>query len=366
MADLSIDIRALVKRHGATLAVDHVSLQISRGEFFSLLGPSGAGKTSLLRMLAGFERPDAGEILIDGQSMAGVPPNRRPVNLVFQSYALFPHMSVAENVAFGLEMQRVPRGEIVERVGSTLELVRLSEKRDRLPGQLSGGEQQRVALARALVNRPAVVLLDEPLAALDQQLRQQMQTELKTIQAHVGLTFVCVTHHQEEALALSDRLAVMQQGRVMQVGRPEDLYERPENLFVARFVGVSNEVSGTLSDVQAGEGTLMPSEIPPPRGIRVSVPTGLKPGIQVVLTVRPERIRVTPGHVPAAGANSLYGVVETMRYIGSEWQGVVRIGPSVRWTIQASNAGSGSRPVAVGAPVSLQWNSADGVVIPLT
>lgn len=366
MADLSIDIRALVKRHGATLAVDHVSLQISRGEFFSLLGPSGAGKTSLLRMLAGFERPDAGEILIDGESMAGVPPNRRPVNLVFQSYALFPHMSVAENVAFGLEMQRVPRSEIVERVGSTLELVRLSEKRDRLPGQLSGGEQQRVALARALVNRPAVVLLDEPLAALDQQLRQQMQTELKTIQAAVGLTFVCVTHHQEEALALSDRLAVMQQGRVMQVGRPEDLYERPENLFVARFVGVSNEVSGTLSDVQVGEGTLMPSEISPPRGIRVSVPTDLKPGIQVVLTVRPERIRVTPGHVPAAGANSLYGVVEAMRYIGSEWQGVVRIGPSVRWTIQASNAGSGSRPVAVGAPVSLQWNSADGVVIPLT
>lgn len=366
MADLSIDIRALIKRHGATVAVDHVSLQIRRGEFFSLLGPSGAGKTSLLRMLAGFETPDAGEILIDGRSMAGVPPNRRPVNLVFQSYALFPHMTVAENVAFGLEMKRVPRGEIAERVGATLELVRLSDKRDRTPGRLSGGEQQRVALARALVNRPAVVLLDEPLAALDQQLRQQMQVELKAIQAQVGITFVCVTHHQEEALALSDRLAVMQQGRVMQVGRPDDLYERPENLFVARFVGVSNEVRGTLADVQAAEGNLLPSEISSSRGIRVPVPVGLQSGIPVVVTVRPERIRVTPGHVMDADANCLHGVVETMRYIGSEWQGIVRIGESVRWTIHASNATSGSRPVALGAPVSLQWNPGDGVVIPLT
>jgi len=366
VADLSIDIRALVKRHGATLAVDHVSLQISRGEFFSLLGPSGAGKTSLLRMLAGFETPDAGDILIDGRSMAGVPPNRRPVNLVFQSYALFPHMSVTQNVAFGLEMKRLPQGEIVERVSATLELVRLSDKRDRMPGQLSGGEQQRVALARALVNRPAVVLLDEPLAALDQQLRQPMQTELKTIQAQVGLTFVCVTHHQEEALALSDRLAVMQQGRVMQVGRPEDLYERPENLFVARFVGVSNEVRGTLTDVDAGEGTLLPGDVSSSRVIRVSVPAGLHSGLQVVMTVRPERIRITPGHVADGGANCLYGVVETMRYIGSEWQGVVRIGESLRWTIHASNTAAGSRPVPVGAPVSLQWKSDDGVVIPLT
>jgi spermidine/putrescine transport system ATP-binding protein len=309
VSDLSIDIRALVKHHGATVAVDHVSLQIRRGEFFSLLGPSGAGKTSLLRMLAGFESPDAGDIVIDGRSMAGVPPNRRPVNLVFQSYALFPHMTVAENVAFGPEMQRVPRGEIVERVAATLELVRLSDKRDRMPGRLSGGEQQRVALARALVNRPAVVLLDEPLAALDQQLRQQMQSELKAIQAQVGITFVCVTHHQEEALALSDRLAVMQQGRVMQVGRPDDLYERPENLFVARFVGVSNEVCGTLALGQAGEGQLLTSEVSSLRGIRVSVPAGLQSGVPVVVMVRPERVRVTPGHIRDADANYLHGVV---------------------------------------------------------
>lgn len=366
MADLSIDIRALVKRHGAAVAVDHVSLQIRRGEFFSLLGPSGAGKTSLLRMLAGFETPDAGDILIDGRSMAGVPPNRRPVNLVFQSYALFPHMSVAENVAFGLEMKRLPKGEIVERVGAALALVRLSDKQDRQPSQLSGGEQQRVALARALVNRPAVVLLDEPLAALDQQLRQQMQTELKMIQAQVGITFVCVTHHQEEALGLSDRLAVMHQGRVVQVGRPEDLYERPGSLFVARFVGVSNEVCGTLADVHAGEGNLLPSDVSSPQRIRVSVPAGLQSAVPVVMTIRPERIRVTPGYVADGRVNCLHGEVEAMRYLGSEWQGVVRIGESVRWTILATNSSSDNRPVAVGASVSLQWNAGDGVVISLT
>ena len=365
MNDLSIDIQALLKRHGATVAVDHVTLQIRRGEFFSLLGPSGAGKTSLLRMLAGFETPDAGEIRIDGRSMTGVPPNRRPVNLVFQSYALFPHMTVAGNVAFGLEMQRVPRGEIADRVGAALELVRLSEKRDRMPAQLSGGEQQRVALARALVNRPAVVLLDEPLAALDQQLRQEMHTELKRIQEQVGITFVCVTHHQEEALALSDRLAVMQQGRVMQVGSPEDLYERPENLFVARFVGASNEVEGMLAGVEAGKGDLLPHGLAARRGIRVSVPEGLQSGTRVVMTVRPERIRVLPGHGADAVGNCLQGVVESMRYIGSEWQGIVRIGEAVRWTIHAPNAGSGARPVVVGAPVSLQWSPDDGVVIPL-
>lgn len=366
MADLSIDMRALVKRHGAALAVDHVSLQIRRGEFFSLLGPSGAGKTSLLRMLAGFETPDAGEIFIDGRSMAGVPPNRRPVNLVFQSYALFPHMTVRENIAFGLEMKGVSRREIAERVGATLGLVQMNEKRDRMPGQLSGGEQQRVALARALVNRPAVVLLDEPLAALDQQLRQQMQTELKAIQAQVGITFVCVTHHQEEALALSDRLAVMQQGRVMQVGRPADLYERPENLFVARFVGVANELRGILANGQDGGGCLLPSEVSLPTEIRASIPAGLQPGLSVALILRPERIRLKPGHGEGPDANVLLGRVETIRYVGSEWRVVVRIGESVRWAVHVSTGNSGNCPLVVGAPVSLHWNVDDGVVIPVT
>ena len=242
----TIDIRGIVRRHGAVTAVDRVSFQVRRGEFFSILGPSGAGKTSVLRMLAGFDDPDEGDLLIDGQSMLGVPPNRRPVNLVFQSYALFPHLTVFENVAFGLKMRRVSAALIAEQVRQALAMVKLLGKEGRMPNQLSGGEQQRVALARALVNKPAVVLLDEPLAALDQQLRQAMQVELKSIQEQAGLTCVCVTHHQEEAMMMSDRIAVMHQGRMWQVGSPREVYERPCNLFVSRFLGVSNELAGTI------------------------------------------------------------------------------------------------------------------------
>ena len=366
MADLSIDIRALVKRHGATLAVDHITLDVRRGEFFSILGPSGAGKTSLLRMLAGFETPDSGEILIDGRSMAGVPPNRRPVNLVFQSYALFPHLSVAGNVAFGLEMKRVPQAEIGARVAAALELVQLGGKRDRMPGQLSGGEQQRVALARALVNRPAVVLLDEPLAALDQQLRRQMQAELKSIQAQVGVTFVCVTHHQEEALALSDRLAVMHQGRVAQIGRPQDLYESPATHFVAQFIGLSNELRGTVAEPQAGQATLVCADPALPNRIRVALPAGFRAGGAGVLILRPERVQLAPHAGGAAPDNALPGTVETLRYIGSEWHCVVRIAGGIAWTVHLPNRMTGAPPWTVGDRVSVQWNMADGVVLPLS
>ncbi|MCS6318784.1 MAG: ATP-binding cassette domain-containing protein, partial [Nitrospira sp.] len=223
----TIDIRGIVRRHGAVTAVDQVSFQVRQGEFFSILGPSGAGKTSVLRLLAGFEDPDEGDLLIDGQSMLGVPPNRRPVNLVFQSYALFPHLTVFDNVAFGLRMRRISSPLIDDQVRQALAMVKLLGKEARMPAQLSGGEQQRVALARALVNKPAVVLLDEPLAALDQQLRQAMQVELKSIQERAGLTCVCVTHHQEEAMMMSDRIAVMHQGRIWQVGSPREVYERP-------------------------------------------------------------------------------------------------------------------------------------------
>ncbi len=246
MAELSVDIRDLVKYHGGTLAVDHLSLQIRRGEFFSLLGPSGSGKTSTLRLLAGFEDPDSGEILIEGKSMRRVPPHVRPVNIVFQSYALFPHMTVETNISFGLQMRRLPRGETRSRVGRALEMVKLVGKEHRFPSGLSGGEQQRVALARALVNQPAVLLLDEPLGALDQQLRQEMQVELKAIQQQINLTFLFVTHHQEEALTMSDRLAVMNHGRILQVGTPEEIYESPASLFVAQFIGISNQLSVTL------------------------------------------------------------------------------------------------------------------------
>jgi len=228
-----VHVTALTKRHGDTLAVDGLSFEVKENEFFSILGPSGSGKTTTLRLLAGLLQPDGGDIFVNGQSMSGLPPNQRPVNTVFQDYALFPHMTVWNNVAFGLRMQGVPPSDITTRVEEVLNIVKLPGKAERLPSELSGGEQQRVALARALVNRPAVILLDEPLGALDQQLRQAMQGELKMIQAQAGATFICVTHHQSEALFLSDRIAVMHEGRVVQVGTPEELYAQPQSLFVA-------------------------------------------------------------------------------------------------------------------------------------
>jgi len=231
---------------GDVRAVEHVDLRIDEGEFFSLLGPSGCGKTTTLRMIAGFEEPTNGQILLHGRDMVGVPPYRRDVNMVFQQYALFPHMDVFENVAFGLRRKKVPKDEIRRRVTETLQLVELEGREKRRPRQLSGGQQQRVALARALVNRPRALLLDEPLGALDLKLRQAMQLELKRIQREVGITFVYVTHDQEEALTMSDRLVVMNAGRIEQLGSPRELYERPGTRFVANFIGTSNIVTGRL------------------------------------------------------------------------------------------------------------------------
>jgi spermidine/putrescine transport system ATP-binding protein len=236
----AISLRGVTKRFGTLAAVDDFSLDIRSGEFLSLLGPSGCGKTTTLRMLAGFEEPDSGEITISGRSVVGVPPYRRDVNTVFQQYALFPHMSVAENVAYGLRQQGVPKAEISKRVGETLEMVKMSALAARKPRQMSGGQQQRVALARALVNRPSVLLLDEPLAALDRKLRQEMQVELKLLQREVGITFVFVTHDQEEALSMSDRIAVMVDGHLEQLGSPDEVYEHPASAFVAGFIGQNN------------------------------------------------------------------------------------------------------------------------------
>jgi spermidine/putrescine transport system ATP-binding protein len=360
VADLSIDIRSLVKRHGNVLAVDHVSLTVARGEFFSILGPSGAGKSSVLRMLAGFERPDAGEILIDGRSMAGVPPNRRPVNMVFQSYALFPHLSVRRNVAFGLEMRRTPKADIERRVGAILEMTRLVQAQDRLPAQLSGGEQQRVALARALVNRPAVVLLDEPLSALDEQLRQDMQGELKAIQAQVGITFVCVTHHQAEALAMSDRLAVMHRGKILQVGRPEEIYESPVNRFVAQFVGTSNELRGILAESRDGEGVLRPSQPGEPLPIRVPVRQAYERGSEVTFLIRPERLRILPPDAPSTDHNRLAGTIDKKLYAGSRLHYFVRVIDSVLWRVDVANDAESQASLPVGARVSVAWHPSDG------
>jgi len=352
----TIDIRGIVRRHGAVTAVDRVSFQVRRGEFFSILGPSGAGKTSVLRMLAGFEHPDEGEVLIDGRSMLGVPPNRRPVNLVFQSYALFPHLTVFENVAFGLRMRRVAAESITEQVRQALTMVKLLGKEARMPSQLSGGEQQRVALARALVNKPAVVLLDEPLAALDQQLRQAMQVELKSIQEQAGLTCVCVTHHQEEAMMMSDRIAVMHQGRMWQVGTPREVYAQPCNLFVSRFLGVSNELPGQLRGASGEDRLFQPADGELP-GIPVRTNSKAPVGGPATLSLRPEQIRMSHER-PTTSNPVLSGLIEKALFAGSDTKYLVRIGRGSVWEVRTT--GTSSLSGAPGDRVFVQWALADG------
>jgi len=356
----SVELREVVKRHGSTVAVDHLSLSVRRGEFFSILGPSGSGKTTTLRLIAGFERPDQGDMLIDGRSIVDVPPNLRPVNLVFQQYALFPHLTVFGNVAFGLEMRGVARAEIQSRVGEALDMVQLAGKGDRLPTQLSGGEQQRVALARALVNRPAVVLLDEPLGALDQQLRQEMQGELKAIQEQVGLTFVCVTHHQEEALTMSDRVAVMDHGRLLQVGAPQDIYDAPASLFVAEFIGLSNRLDGRIAAVQ---GTRCRIEAPGLPAIQADVPEGAGPGSAVSIVVRPERLHLSQQATVSGFDNVVPARVAKAVYNGHEMQYQLRIAERLLWTVRVPNADGGQKRFLPGEAVMVRWNRGESVAL---
>ena len=299
-----IDLRNVTKRYGALTAVDDVSLGIADNEFFALLGPSGCGKTTLLRCMAGFEVPDEGQILVGGQDVTHVRPARRPLNLMFQSYALFPHMSVERNIAYGLEMEGLPRAEITARVGRVIESARLEPFARRKPDQLSGGQRQRVALARALVKRPRVLLLDEPLSALDKKLREEMQLELKRLQHEVGITFLMVTHDQEEALVMADRIAVLRDGRLTQVGTPQDLYEHPRTRFVADFIGEMNFLAGTAR----------------PEGVEVPG-AGLLRGVReaeggTVIAVRPERIGLADA-APEGGHNALRGEVVDTAYHGS-------------------------------------------------
>lgn len=329
----AVELSGVVKRFGEVVAVDEMNLQFQDGEFFSLLGPSGCGKTTTLRMIAGFEQPSAGQIFIKGQPVAGIPAHRRPVNTVFQSYALFPHMTVAQNVAFGLEMKKVRRDEINRRVAEVLELVQLPRMGERKPAQLSGGQQQRVALARALVNRPQVLLLDEPLGALDLKLRKAMQLELKQIQSEVGITFVYVTHDQEEALTMSNRIAVMNEGVVQQVGDPRQIYEHPANRFVADFIGETNFVSALL--VERGE----PATISIGDLTVLGVLNGreVTAGSPITLAIRPEKINIYPqGEVPVTkagidpeemavmfGAGAGSGTVNMRQYLALEKDNVV-------------------------------------------
>ena len=299
-------------------AVEHVDLRIAEGEFFSLLGPSGCGKTTTLRMIAGFEEPTSGQILLHGRDMVGVPPFRRDVNMVFQQYALFPHMDVFENVAFGLRRKKVDKDEIRRRVAETLALVELEGREKRKPRQLSGGQQQRVALARALVNRPRALLLDEPLGALDLKLRQAMQLELKRIQREVGITFVYVTHDQEEALTMSDRLVVMNAGRIEQLGSPRELYEHPATRFVANFIGTSNILTGRLE--RRGD-TWALGGLGPDERVLVADAGGAQEGQEVELAVRPEKVVLRAEQdPPPPDRTALRATVNEIVYLGTSTQ----------------------------------------------
>lgn len=308
MTEAAVGIKGVTKRFGEVVAVDNIDLEIADGEFFSLLGPSGCGKTTTLRMIAGLEYPTEGSITIHGEEMGLRPPNKRPVNTVFQSYALFPHMTVEGNVAFGLQMQKISEDEIKRRVGEAIDLVRLSGMESRRPAMLSGGQQQRVALARALVNRPEVLLLDEPLGALDLKLRQAMQLELKEIQREVGITFVYVTHDQEEALTMSDRIAVMNEGQLLQVAPSEEIYERPNTRFVAEFIGETNLIAGQVAEpgvVQLEDDTL------------VKARTQSASGTSVTLNLRPEKIDLHhEGDLIPSHFNQLNGTIARRMYFG--------------------------------------------------
>jgi spermidine/putrescine ABC transporter ATP-binding subunit len=320
-----ISFRGITKRYGQVTAVDNVTLDIKAGEFFALLGPSGCGKTTLLRMLAGFEIPTEGQVLIDGQDMAGIEPNKRPINMVFQSYAVFPHMSVADNVAYGLKIDGVAKAERTARVQEALDLVQLGTLGARKPDQLSGGQRQRVALARALVKRPKVLLLDEPLSALDAKLREAMRYELTQLQEKVGITFIMVTHDQDEALAMAGRCAVMNRGLLAQLGTPSELYEFPANKFVADFIGSVNMMEATLSVDEPGHAIIHAKDLQTPIYLDHGVSGAL--GAQITLALRPEKMELSKrdDHHPKpkmedapADHNVEPGVIRHIAYLGSE------------------------------------------------
>ncbi|MCC6309619.1 MAG: ABC transporter ATP-binding protein [Trueperaceae bacterium] len=369
----AVEIRNLVKEFidprtkSAVRAVNDIDLEIREGEFFAMLGPSGCGKTTTLRVIAGFEDPDSGELLLSGRSMRGIPSFHRPVNTVFQDYALFPHMTVIQNVMFGMRMARVPAAEARARAGEALEMVRLPNVERRKPLQLSGGQRQRVALARALVNRPSVLLLDEPLGALDLKLRRAMQFELKRLQQQVGITFVFVTHDQEEALTMADRIAVMNMGEVLQVGRPEDIYERPSGRFVADFIGETNFLPGVLEAksgsegrVRLADGTVLTGAVRDP---------DLVVGNGVALALRPEKLAVEnvaadapPDLLP--GQSALPGRVIGATYLGTDARYQVEVAGGVTVVARVQNQQHGfSGMLAEGTPVRLSWATEHGSVL---
>ncbi|WP_181702743.1 ABC transporter ATP-binding protein [Chthonobacter albigriseus] len=326
-------------------ALDDVSLFIKPNEFFTLLGPSGCGKTTLLRMIAGFEYPTEGEIRLNGDEISDLPPYQRPINTVFQNYALFPHLTVDQNIAFGLEMLRRPKGEIDKTVDEMLRLVKMTEMRGRKTSQISGGQQQRVALARALAPHPKVLLLDEPLSALDLKLRKEMQIELKRLQHETGITFVFVTHDQEEALTMSDRIAVMSAGKVLQVGSPRDIYDHPANRFVANFIGETNFLTGTVlsaapgrADIKLGTGAV----------IAAGVPDGMTPAGEVTVVVRPEHAVITDPETAA-----VKGTVDTVVYFGTDTHYHLKLDSGAPFTVRQQNRRGREVHLAAGQPVGI-------------
>jgi putative spermidine/putrescine transport system ATP-binding protein/mannopine transport system ATP-binding protein len=348
----SIAVQDLVRRYGPVTAVDHVSLSVAPGEFLALLGPSGSGKTTILMSIAGFEFPDSGRILIGGDDVTWAPPNRRNLGMVFQRYTLFPHMSVLENIAFPLKMRGVARAEREERARAALQTVRLAQMGDRKPAQLSGGQQQRVALARAIVYRPRVLLMDEPLSALDKNLREEMQIEIKHLQREIGVTVVFVTHDQTEALTMADRVAVLNHGSLQQIGSPRDLYERPATPFVAGFVGETNFCEGMLA-AAAGPGEPISVTLPGGTAVQATAAVPLAAGGRISLALRPERLRVLP-----QGAAGLPARVEEAIYAGTATTLLLKLaeGPLLRARIPA---GAGLHEPQPGDAVALSWLPAD-------
>jgi len=350
------ELRGVTKRFGDVIAVDSVSLSVRRGEFLTLLGPSGCGKTTLLRIIAGFETPDAGRVTLGGLDVTELPPYRRDVTTVFQHYALFPHMSVFDNVAFGLERRGVTRKETSRRVESALEMVRLSGLGRRQPSELSGGQQQRVALARALVLEPRVLLLDEPLAALDLKLRKQMQLELKGLQQRLGISFIYVTHDQEEALTMSDRIAVMNAGRIEQLGRAEEIYERPATEFVAGFIGVSNVIEGVVESASDGRLVIGVGDARVYAG-----GSGIASGERVRLLVRPEKIIISSD----ASEHALHGKIESAVYLGesTQWRILIASGQVITVLEQNRQAFQSSQS-RIGQTVFVSWEAESAVLLP--
>ena len=350
-----IEVQDLVRRYGPVTAVDHVSLDVAPGEFLALLGPSGSGKTTILMSIAGFDFPDAGRVLIGGEDVTFAPPNRRNLGMVFQRYTLFPHMSVLENIAFPLKMRGIGRAERESRARAALQTVRLAQMGDRRPAQLSGGQQQRVALARAIVYRPRVLLMDEPLSALDKNLREEMQIEIKHLQREIGVTVVFVTHDQTEALTMADRVAVLDHGKLQQLGSPRDLYERPATPFVAGFVGETNMCEGSLA-AAAREGEAVSIRLPGGTEMVATAAAPLPAGSRVSLALRPERLRVQP-----KDASGLPALVEEAIYAGTATTLLLKLADGTPLRARIAT-GAGLHEPQPGETVALSWQPADARV----